>query len=352
MAYTTVDNPELYFQTKLYTGNGGTQSITLDGSENMQPDWVFFKQRTGTPSSSGSQVYDVVRGATKYLSTHATNAEATQSNGLTSFDSDGFSIGNTTRINGNTESYVAWNWKAGGSASSNTDGSITSSVSANQDAGFSIVSYTGTGANATVGHGLSSVPYMMIIKKRNSATGSNWMVYHKSISGTGDGHLWLDLTNGRSDDVNSWNNTAPTSSVFSIGTRSENNGSGDTFIAYCFAPKSGFSSMGQYTGNGNADGTFIYLGFKPAFMMVKRTDNTSSWPITDGTRDTFNAVDNYLSANNSNAESDFDHADFLSNGIKFRTTNDGWNVSGGTYIYMAFASNPFVTSTGVPATAR
>jgi len=352
MAYTTIDKPSDYFNTKLYTGNGtaiGSGGLVVTGV-GFQPDWVWLKNRTTGDRSH--QVYDVIRGVTKGLKTNSSDEENTNSERLAAFGSDGFTVGNNGDVNTSGNAYVSWNWLAGGTASSNTDGSITSSVSANQDAGFSIVSYTGTGANATVGHGLSSVPYMMIIKKRNSATGSNWMVYHKSISGTGDGHLWLDLTNGRSDDVNSWNNTAPTSSVFSIGTRSENNGSGDTFIAYCFAPKSGFSSMGQYTGNGNADGTFIYLGFKPAFMMVKRTDNTSSWPITDGTRDTFNAVDNYLSANNSNAESDFDHADFLSNGIKFRTTNDGWNVSGGTYIYMAFASNPFVTSTGVPATAR
>jgi len=346
MSYTNgLDKPSDYFNTNLYTGNNTETSHTVG----FQPDFTWLKVRNAVGSH---YLFDSVRLATKYLRTNSTGAEGTDANTLKSFDSNGYTVGTSNAVNTNGETMVGWNWKAGGSASSNTDGSITSSVSANQDAGFSIVSYTGTGANATVGHGLSSVPYMMIIKKRNSATGSNWMVYHKSISGTGDGHLWLDLTNGRSDDVNSWNNTAPTSSVFSIGTRSENNGSGDTFIAYCFAPKSGFSSMGQYTGNGNADGTFIYLGFKPAFMMVKRTDNTSSWPITDGTRDTFNAVDNYLSANNSNAESDFDHADFLSNGIKFRTTNDGWNVSGGTYIYMAFASNPFVTSTGVPATAR
>jgi len=353
MAYTTVDNPELYFQTKLYTGNGGTQSITLDGSENMQPDWVFFKQRTGTPSSSGSQVYDVVRGATKYLSTHATNAEATQSNGLTSFDSDGFSIGNTTRINGNTESYVAWNWKAGGSASSNTDGSITSSVSANTTAGFSIVSYTGNETVSTIGHGLGVTPSMIIVKGR--IAGRNWIVGHHTQGWTKS--AMLDETNAFSSQTH-WNNTAPTSSVFTIegGSNSNVNTNNAGYIAYCFAEKKGYSKFGSFVGNGSSDGTFVYLGFKPAWVMIKGADNsagaTPDWRIRDNKRSTYNTVQDVLYANSSSATITEDDHDFLSNGFKVRTSGAENNYSGDRYIYMAFAENPFVTSTGIPTTAR
>jgi len=348
MAYTTIDKPSDYFNTKLYTGNGSTQSITGVG---FQPDATFFKQRTGSPSSSGSQFYDVVRGATKYLSTHATNLEATQSNGLTSFDSDGFSIGNTTRINGNTENYVSWNWLASNTTASNSDGSITSTVSANTTAGFSIVSYTGNGsAGATVGHGLATTPAMVIVKNRSETYA--WNCYHQSLGATK--YILLNSTSASATGT-TWNDTAPTSSVFSIGSTSGVNKNTNNLIAYCFAEKKGYSKFGSYTGNGNADGTFVYTGFKPAWIMVKRTDSANNWTIQDSTRDPENPVFLYFSADDSDAEAGViaeGQLDFLSNGFKLRQTYGSHNASGGTYIYMAFAENPFVTSTGIPSCAR
>ena len=346
MAYTTIDKPEDYFNTKLYTGNGSTQSISGIG---FQPDFVYFKQRTGTPSSSGSQVYDVVRGATKYLSTHATNAEATQSNGLTSFDSDGFSLGNTSRING-TENYVAWNWLAGGTASSNTDGSITSSVSANTDAGFSIVSWTGNAtAGATIGHGLGVVPKVVIYKNRTDT--SDWSVYTEMVGN--NKKLTLNSTNASSSSTH-YNSTTPTSSVFTVGSSNVTNGSSDDMIAYCFAEKKGYSKFGSYTGNGSANGTFVYTGFKPAFVMIKQTNASGEgWHILDNKRSGANGDMERLLANSSNAESNYSgNLDLLSNGFKTRINDAGVNGSGSTYIYMAFAENPFVTSTGIPTTAR
>ena len=349
MAYTTIDDPTIYFNTKLYTGNGSTgHAITGVG---FQPDWVWLKNRNTTNTH---EAFDSVRGATKTLYPDRSDAEYVNATGsLTSFNSDGFTVGSGDGANKSGSGIASWNWKAGGSASSNTDGSITSTVSANTTAGFSIVSYTGTGSNATVGHGLGAVPYMMIIKKRNSATSSNWMVYHQSISGTGNGHIWLDLTNDRGNDVNSWNNTAPTSSVFSIGTRSENNASGSTYIAYCFSEVKSFSKFGSYFGNGSNDGSYIHLGFKPAFFMVKRTDTTNDWQMHDSTRDTFNGVTQRLMANLSDAEATTGaFYDFTSTGVKCRNTDFSMNASGGTYIYMAFAESPFTNSNGVPNNAR
>ena len=348
MAYTTIDDPELYFQVKTWTGNGSTQSITLDGDENMQPDWVWIKNRGATASHI---LTDVIRGVTKNLFSDKTETEETISTRITSFDSDGFSLGSEANVNASSNTYVAWNWKAGGSASSNSDGSITSSVSANTTAGFSIVTYTGTGSAATVGHGLGAVPAWYFIKKRNSSTGSNWIVYHESISGTGDGHIWLDLNNERGTDTNSWNNTAPTSSVFSIGTRTENNNNTDTFIAYCFAEKKGYSKFGSYTGNG-ASQNFIYTGFKPAWVLFKKSSGTNHWNLYDNKRNTFNPESNLLYPSLSDAEASFSGVDFVSNGISIKTNNTNFNDSGGTYIYMAFAESPLVNSNGVPTNAR
>ena len=349
MAYTTIKKPSDYFNTVTYTGTAGGQTISGVGH---QPDFIWVKQRGD--AGYDHSLHNSVSGLLKQLISNSTAAEITNTDTITSNNSDGFVLGadtagpNANSNNQDTKNYVAWNWKANGAGSANTDGSISSTVSPNTTSGFSIVSYTGTGSAATVGHGLGVAPAMMIIKKRNSGTGSNWMVYHKSISGTGNGHIWLDLTNASSTDTNSWNNTAPTSSVFSIGTRTENNGSGDTFIAYCFAEKQGFSKFGSYTGNGSTDGTFIYTGFKPAFVMVKRTDNTSDWQMQDNKRIGYN-VNNYRIFGNTNeAEYTSGVMDFVSNGFKFRGTP--MNTSGGTFIYMAFAEEPLVGDN--PATAR
>ncbi len=356
MAYTTIDKPTDYFNTVLYTGNNSSShSITGVG---FQPDWVWIKPRNGT---DGHVLTDSVRGALKRLRSEGTNAEDTLSGSLSSFDSDGFTVGNAGEVNSSSYNFVAWNWLAGGSASSNTDGSITSSVSANTTAGFSIVSYTGTGSAATVGHGLSSTPQVYIIKNRSNAR--NWQSYHEPLGN--QAYLRLNTTGAASTGASIWNNTSPTSSVFSIGTSSFDavNASGDNYIAYCFADTGNkFFKAGSYTGNGSSDGSYIHLGFKPAFLMTKRTDSSGAWLMYDNKRNTFNLTDKKLLANESGAENNStdpsgmtastNNIDIVSNGFKQRTNNGYNNGSGATYIYMAFAENPFVTSTGIPTTAR
>ena len=344
MSYTTINKPSDYFNTKLYTGTGSAgQAQTGIG---FQPDLVWTKSRD---NAYPHQWYDVIRGVTKRIQSNDTSAEATQSNGLTSFDSDGFTVGDASGTGVNTATYASWNWKANGTGVANTDGSISSTVSANTTSGFSIVSYTGTGANATVGHGLGVAPSMVITKRRSST--DDWIVWNKGLTNPAS-YLYLNSTNAEMGSVAAYQNITPTANLLYPGTDSRTNNNGETYTSYCFADVQGYSKFGSYVGNGNADGTFVYTGFKPAFVMVKRTDSTGSWIMSDGTRDPINAVDNYLSANNSNVESDFDHADFLSNGIKFRTTNDGWNLSGGSYIFMAFAEAPLVGTNGVTAKGR
>jgi len=347
MAYTTIDNPELYFQTKTYTGTGSSHAITLDGSEDMQPDWVWIKRRN---SAGGNMTTDVIRGVTKTLITNENGAEQTFSNGLTAFGSDGFTVGSEDGFNKASDTFVAWNWKAGGSASSNTDGDITSSVSASTDAGFSIVSYTGNGsATQTIGHGLGAVPKWMIFKRRNSS--SDWIVYHVSRGATK--YIPLNGTSAGSAYEPYFANTEPTSSVFTVDTAGDINGSSDTFIAYLFSEIKGYSKFGIYTGNGNANGTFVYTGFKPAWLMIKSSSlSSTSWVIHDNKRDTFNIAKNNLDADNSDAEANLDRLDILSNGFKSRSTLNFNNRSGETYIYMAFAESPFVNSNGVPTNAR
>jgi hypothetical protein len=350
MAYTTIDKPTDYFNTILYTGNGSTKSITGVG---FQPDFIWLKERSST---GNHKLNDVIRGTNKYLSSNLSDAEDTTGSGIQSYDSDGFSISNATDINDNTETYVAWNWYTGATASSNTDGSITSSVSANTTAGFSIVSYTGTGSNATVGHGLGSAPSMIIFKNRSDTEG--WKSYHKSLGATKN--LNFNENVAAQTQSGAFNDTEPTSSVFSVGTFNSTNGSSDNMIAYSFAEKKGYSKFGSYVASGDAtDANFIYLGFKPSWVMFKKTSGADNWLILDNKRSSSsgkNLVDFHLRANLSNAESDLSGSDngvdFLSNGIKLRKNNGEFNASGGTYIYMAFAENPFVTSTGICCTAR
>jgi len=358
MSYTNnLDNPELYFQTKLYTGNGGTQSITLDGSENMQPDWVWIKNRGAT---EWHQVHDSVRGVAKYLFTNETNAEGERSpnDQVTSFDSDGFSLGAGANdsVNTNSGSYVSWNWKAGGSASSNSNGSITSSVSANTTAGFSIVSYTGSGTiSNTVGHGLGTTPNVIIIKNRDTGT-SGWNVHHSGLSS--GYNLQLQSTTAQFNSTGQGHIGTVGSSTFGFVAGSSGNDqvndSSEKYIAYCLAEKKGYSKFGSYTGNGNANGTFVYTGFRPAWFIVKRTDSSNIWEIFDNKRSTFNVTDDYLSAESSDAETtgSSQGLDFLSNGVKMRNANAGNNASGGSYIYLAFAESPFVNSNGIPNNAR
>ena len=343
MAYTTINKSTDYFNTKLYTGNGGTNAITGVG---FQPDWVWIKNRD---DSYNNALFDAVRGVTKFLASNNSDAEQTNANELTAFGTDGFTSGNADRTNKNSDSFVSWNWKAGtGQGSSNTDGSInTTYTSVNTTAGFSISTYTGTGSNATIGHGLGVAPKMIIIKSRSHA--KDWTVYHASLGNT----KWLELNGTAAEQTNSnrWNNTSPTNQVFSVGVDSGINGSGYTYVAYCFAEKTGYSKFGSYVGNGNADGSFIYTGFKPAFVMTKKTSGTSSWDMHDTKRDTFNVATKHLLAEDTGAEGSTVVLDILSNGFKFRTSNGDRNASGGSYIYMAFGQT-LVGSNNIPATAR
>ena len=353
MAYTDIDDPEAYFQVKIYTGTGSSQAQTFDGDTDMQPDMVWIKQRSGVEQHV---IFDSVRGVQKYIAPNTTAAEGDTATTLTAFGSDGFTEGGHGITGGSSSTYASWNWKAGTSftndASATGIGTIDSSGSVNTDAGFSIISYTGNfTAGATVGHGLGVVPKMIIVKNYSNATES-WNVYHESIGNTK--YLALNTT-AAADTAPRWNDTSPTSTVFTNGANGATNESGGTIIAYCFAEKQGYSKFGSYTGNGSTDGTFVYTGFKPAFCMVHRSSAAGeNWLILDNKRDSFNPQDSSIYPNLSNAEDadGADYFDFVSNGMKVRTTNGGTNTSGATYIYMAFAENPFTTSTGVPATAR
>ena len=332
----TISNGALYMAATLYTGNGTSQSInnSVNGIS-FQPDYVWLKSRS---TADNNQNQDSVRGATKRLFSNLTDAESTSVNSLTSFNSNGFSVGADANYNGSGYSFVAWQWKAGGSSSSNTNGSITSTVSAGATQGFSVVTYTGTGANATVGHGLGVAPSMIILKSRVSAT--NWVVYHANLTSAAY-VIQLNLTNAQSSSPTIFNSTAPTSSVFSIGTSSASNDT--SMVAYCFAAVKAFSAFGSYTGNSSADGSFVYLGFRPKYFLLKRIDTAGyDWFVLDSSRNTYNVTNSYLYPDLSNAEaSAFNVCDFLSNGIKFRDSRGDWNGTGATYIYMAFAENPF-----------
>jgi hypothetical protein len=346
-----IDKPDLYFNTLLYTGNGSaSRAITGVG---FQPDLMWFKVRNSTGTHAA---FDSVRGTTgsvyRRLLPNETNAEDTASGTVLAIGSDGFTLGNDANINENTETYVSWNWKANGSGSLNEVGSIDSTVSVNTTSGFSIVSYTGNGtAGATIGHGLGAVPKMFIVKRVNATGG--WVVYNEAIGNT----KIIELHDSGASQTSSaaWNNTSPSSTTFTLGDYTSTNTSGGTYIAYCFAEKQGYSKFGSYTGNSNADGTFVYTGFKPAFILTKASSTGQSWQLYDNKRNAVNQSAKILFPNLGAAEQDDSSAaaiDILSNGFKQRVNDVGGNGSGNTYIYMAFAESPFVTSTGVPATAR
>ena len=455
MAYTTIDDPTLFFDTTLWS----TVDTSID-TLNFQPDWVWLKSR----SNADTQVlFDSVRGVNKRLSSSGTGAESTTSDELTAFNSDGFTLGTGDNVNRSSQTMVAWSWKAGGTApaitytvkvvsdsgnkyrfddfgtsavtlelqeggtytfdqsdssnsghplrfsttsngthgggseyttgvtttgtpgssgaktvitvaasaptlyyyctqhsgmggqantnstfgSSNFSGSIQSTVSANTTAGFSIGKYTGTGSNATIGHGLGSTPSVIFVKKRNSS--GDWNSFHNSLGNTGA--MQLDHTGTFYTNSTIWNNTSPTSSVFSVGTWTYTNNGSDTYVFYALAEKKGYSKFGSYTGNNNADGTFIYTGFKPAWVLMKASTASEHWNLHDNKRDPFNVCDAGLKPNENNAEEDFDRIDFVSNGFKHRSTSGGYNSSN-TFLYMAFAESPFVNSNGVPTNAR
>lgn len=324
--------PNTNFDVALYTGTGSSLSVSSLG---FQPDFTWIKGRSGATNHA---LYDAVRGVQKDLVSNSTSAETTETQGLTAFGSTGFTVGTLAKLNTNAATYAAWNWKANGAGSSNTSGTITSTVSANTTAGISVVTYTGTGtAGATVGHGLGVAPKFIIVKERSAVAG--WGVYHASIGALD--YLALNTTAAKVTNT-MWNDTSPTSTVFSLGGSGFGvNDSTVTAVAYCFAEIAGFSKFGSYTGNGSADGRFVYLGFRPRFIMLKRTDTTGDWNLIDTSRNPYNAVDLYIYANTSAAEGTYSGYDILSNGFKLRNTGANINASGGTYIFAAFAEAPF-----------
>ena len=332
--------PSEHFNTILYTGTGSSNARTGVG---FQPDLVWIKNRDAT---YGHQPYDSVRGVQKKMHTNNTNAETTDSNGLTAFGSDGFTVGSNVGVNANTQGHVAWCWKAGGSGSSNEDGSInTTSTSANVAGGFSISTYTGTGSNATVGHGLAVAPNLVIVKSRSG--GEGWLVGSVQSVASMDftDNLRLDGTTALVDEATSWNDLPPTASVVNIGTAGQSNQSSATYVMYCWHNVEGYSKVGTYTGNGNADGSFIYTGFAPAYVIRKRTDSAASWLNYDRARNSYNLANFGLQADTTAVETTGDNQiDFLSNGFKLRATDTYGNASGGKYIYMAFAETPFKNS--------
>ena len=342
MAYTTINKSGDYFNTSLWSGDGNAQTISGVG---FQPDWLWTKCRSDTYSHI---LTDAVRGITKQLKSEGSASELTNAQGVTAFNADGYVLGTQAdfAVNGNT--FVGWGWKANGAGSANTDGSISSTVSVNATSGFSIVSYTGTGANATIGHGLGSVPKMIITKALGAS--NSWGVYHASLGN--NKYLYLDATQAALSATAMWNDTTPTSSFFSVGTSGASNASG-AMIAYCFAEKTGYSKISSYVGNGSTDGTFVYTGFKPSFLLIKETTNTTaSWRLVDNKRIGYNPNNIQLYPNLTNAESTSEYiVDILSNGFKARTTDTGVNKSNSTYIYIAIGQS-IVGSNNVPCTAR
>ena len=343
--------------TKLYTGTGANQSITGVG---FKPDMNWCKTRTS--GGYNHVIVDIVRGVSKIIRPNLTNDEDTFTNALTSFNSDGFSLGADTNgeHNKNGDSFVSWNFKAGSAGSANTAGSINSTVSVNTTAGFSIVKWVGTVATPqTIGHGLGSIPKVFIVKNLDRAV--SWKMYHHVIGNTKA--MTLDTTVAESGADNGfWNNTTPTNAVFSTGNGAgyTTGGIAENYITYCFAEKQGYSKFGSYVGNGNVNGTFIYTGFKPSFILRKRTDDVGAWLMQDNKRPGSNRVvadslptdQNVLRANETSAEEYNNELDMLSNGFKLRADNSFGNSSGATYIYMAFAEAPLVGSNGVTAKAR
>jgi len=347
MAYTTINKSTDYFNTKLYTGTGSELAITGVG---FQPDWTWIKGRN---VAYDNNVFDAVRGSTKRIMTNQTNAESTQAQMCKSFDSDGFTLGTDGGVNeNNTRTYVAWNWKAGTTGSGSTTGSGTYkaySYSVNTTAGFSIVKYKGNGtAGHTIPHHLGSAPTFRI-SKILSNSGDNWTVYSETLGNTKE--LNLNTGDAVGTTTNYWNSTSPNATNFTLGTNGIANGNDVDIISYNFAPKTGYSKFGSYVGNSSTDGSFVYLGFKPSWLLIKNSsDSSNNWHIYDNKRLGYNVDNNMLRANLNNAEQTDDDIDLLSNGFKLRRNSGAFNT-GHTYIYMAFGQS-IVGSNNVPANAR
>lgn len=344
----TIKNGKKHFEAIIWDGNG-VDDRNITTTEGFAPDFVWIKRRTTSDGTGNHVLFDTVRGATKRLMSNFTNAEDTQANDLQAFNSDGFQIGTQTRVNATGQTYVAWCWKAGGTAVSNTDGTITSSVSANTDAGFSIVSYTGTGSNATVGHGLTEAPEWVVTTNRTD--GGGWSVWHTGIAAT----QVVNLNNtSAAFTATHFNSTAPSSSIVNLGSHNNTNESGKNHIMYCWHSVEGFSKFGSYEGNSSSDGPFVYTGHKTAFLMIRNVDGTGNWMMLDTSRQSFNPNSAVIYANQNTAEytSTGFPVDFLSNGFKVRVNDGNLNTSGQTYVYMSFAENPFGGENQPPATAR
>ena len=355
--YTAIDDPEAYFQTVIYTGNGSANNaITLPADTDMQPDLVWIKNRETTDVHC---LFDAVRGATKFISSNNTAAETTDADTLDSFTSDGFQVDADDKVNTNTEDYVSWNWKAGTSftndASATSVGNTDSSGSASSTAGFSISTYAGVGSSLDiqVKHGLGVAPAVMIVKNLSS---DSWAVYHhKNTSAPETDYLKLDTTAATTDDADAaetWLDTAPTSAIFTAGDFSATNRATDNHVGYFWNEVQGFSKFGSYKGNNNANGPFVYLGFRPAYLVLKRIESSGGeWLCWDNKRTTFNEMTKALALNDNLVEDTTKEMDFLSNGFKIRTTDTNYNAAE-EYVYMAFAEAPFVNSNGVPCNAR
>ena len=342
MAYISFQ-PSDFFNLKLYTGNDSTQSITLDGDTDMQPDMVWIKKRDAT---SNHCVMDAVRGATWVLKPNITEASVDE-DGLTSFDSDGFSL--TDYVNTNSSNtFVAWNWKANGTGSANTEGDIDTTISANTTSGFSIIGGCDDLSDGdTFGHGLDSAPNMVWLKRTDSTSG--WRVFYTGI--TSGSTLVLNDTDAVASDNDCINSVSST--LITIKGSGTGGTEGDNEnVAYAWQSVQGYSKIGSYTGNGNADGSFVYTGFRPAYVMIKKTNSTGNWCIYDNRRVGYNPNNNEVYADLTNVEGDVEYVDILSNGFKLTSTTSETNNSGDTYIYMAFAHSPFVNSKGVPTNAR
>ena len=321
----------------LYTGNGTSQVINNSvNGVSFQPDFVWGKARNNAQNHT---LWNSVVGATKYLNSNAATAESTNTETLQSFNSNGYTLGNAF-TNEPAYTYVGWQWKAGGTAVTNTAGSITSSVSANTTAGVSVVTYTGTQTASTVGHGLGVAPKMVIVKARSNGT-FNWTTWHGTF--TGNGYIYIDGTDAVGSSSGPWNGTLPTSSVFSLGADLGTNRSGDTYVAYVFTAVAGYSAFGSYTGNGSADGPFVYTGFRPRYVMIKGSSFVSNWFVIDTSRSSYNVSLDALRPNLSGSETSTGtySIDILSNGFKLRTSAADSNTSGATFIYACFAENPF-----------
>ena len=350
MAYTTINDPSAYFQAQTYTGNAGVNNIVNEGNSDLQPDWVWLKSRDlGQPHT----IRDSTRGTNKFL--YISTADEGTNTYLTSFNSDGFSLNATdNEVNGNGNTYIAWQWKANaGSRTTFTESSNNpgGGRQVNTTAGFSLIDYTGTGGNGTIAHGLGATPNLVFVKNRDGGTNDSWFTHWTGLLGDNK-VVYFNGTDGSTTNATAFNSTAPTSTNITVGTNSGTNTDGNKYIMYAFTNIQGYSKAGIYSGNGDADGAFVYTGFRPAWGLFKRTDSSDNWHIKDNKRDPVNPADARLRVNSSEAEAqDQMEIDFLSNGFKMRDSDAEANADG-TYVYLAFAENPLVSSKGVPVQAR